>query len=121
MTLSMIRSMILALWLVLGFASAAGAQSPGTVSGSPLDTMMNTRLWTDVPEPKDFVLRARPAPETLDYRTPYAVDDVRPRPRGKAEVEALTRALEQANARNRAAAEAVPPASPPPPRPAKPK
>jgi hypothetical protein len=102
---------ILAACLVLASAAAVRAQGSGTVSGSPLDTMMNTRFWTDVPEPKDFVLRARPAPKSLDFRTPYAVDDRRPRPRGKAEVEALTRDLEQASARNRALAGA---GTPPP-------
>jgi hypothetical protein len=113
------RSAILATCMLLGSAAGLRAQATGTVSGSPLDTIMSTRFWTDVPEAKGFVQRTRPDPETLDYRTPYATEDARPRPRSATEVEALTRELESADAQNRARAVTAAPLPAPPSRPAK--
>lgn len=114
---AMSRSAVLAACLVLGAVAVARAQGSGTVSGSPLDTIMNTRFWTDVPEAKDFVRQARPESDTLEFKTPYAKDAVRPRVRSATEVEALKRDLEKAILRNKALA--ATPAPTPTPNPAK--
>jgi len=98
----------LAVCMVLG--AAAGARAQGVEAQNELTTSLG--LTTNVPEADSFVQRSRRAPETLDFATPYAKDVVRPRPRSKAEVEALQRDLEAAGARNRArAGTATPPHS----------
>lgn len=72
--------------------------------GSPLDTIMRTRLWADVPEAKDFVRESRPAGEALEYQPTTGADPQRPTPRTKGELEALQNELESAAARNEAKA-----------------
>ncbi|HXW72891.1 MAG TPA: hypothetical protein VEK34_15950 [Methylocella sp.] len=84
---------------LLAGSLAASAQQAKTY-GSPLDTLMSTRLWADVPEAKDFVRDSRPSPEGLDYEPLTGTDPERPKPRSKAEVQALQAELEQAAARN---------------------
>ncbi|VFU08940.1 conserved protein of unknown function [Methylocella tundrae] len=69
-------------------------------TGSPLDTLMKTRLWADVPEAKDFVRQSRPPQDTLDYRPTTGTDPERPKPRTKAELDALQSELESALVHN---------------------
>lgn len=69
-------------------------------TGSPLDTLMKTRLWADVPTAKDFVRQSRPPQDTLDYRPTTGTDPERPKPRTNAELDALKSELESAAARN---------------------
>ncbi|MGH6852524.1 MAG: hypothetical protein ACREDJ_04860, partial [Methylocella sp.] len=40
--------------ICLGFGPVVHAQEP-KAGGSPLDTLMHTKIWADVPEAKDFV------------------------------------------------------------------
>jgi hypothetical protein len=103
--------------MVLCSAIGLRSQETSFAGGQPPDWMTAMGFATNVPEAVDFVRRTRPAPESLDYRSPYATDVARPRPRSTAEVEALARDLETAAARSRARAAAGPPiAAAPPPR-----
>ena len=88
---------LLLLALASGSAVAqadAKAKQTHNKYGSPLDTMMSTRLWTDVPEAKDFVKATRPDPKTLDYTPLSGADPDRPKARDRANVEALQAELE---------------------------
>ncbi len=71
-----------------------------TVRGSPLDTIMSTHLFADVPEAKDFVRESRPPPETLDYQPLTGPDREGPKLKTKDELKALESELETAAARN---------------------
>ena len=64
---------------------------------------MNTHLYADVPEAKDFVKATRPPTDTLDYQpiTPQLTDVERPKTRSPSELTALEHELDQAGARNR--------------------
>ncbi len=63
--------------------------------GTPLDTLRNTRLWTDVPPAQDFVTATRPDVKGLKY-TPLTGDEpVRPKPRDPANVQALQAEMER--------------------------
>lgn len=112
----------LALLLALACAGPLAAQDAAPASsdaparkrnptGSPLDTLMNTKLWPDVPEAKDFVRQARPNDDSLDYRPPWGPDRESPKPRSKEELDALRRELGADAARNKARG-VVPPAAP---------
>lgn len=85
----------------------------GFVPGTPLDTLMKSHLTTTVPEAKDFVRESRPDAKALDY-TPLsgesAPDPDRPKPRDKANVEALQAELERDGARNARRAQGLAPA-----------
>jgi hypothetical protein len=85
--------------ICLGFGPLVHAQEakPG---GSPLDTLMHTKIWADVPEAKDFVRETRPPPDSLAYQPVTGTDPERPKLRTKAELEALESELERAAARN---------------------
>jgi hypothetical protein len=66
--------------------------------GTPLDVILNTRLWTDVPEAKDFVKATRPPEDTLQYQPTVGQDVQRPKPRTAAELKAMEEELERAGA-----------------------
>ena len=85
--------------ICLGFDPLAHAQEakPG---GSPLDTLMHTKIWADVPEAKDFVRETRPPPDSRAYQPVKGTDPERPKLRSKAELEALESELERAASRN---------------------
>jgi hypothetical protein len=85
--------------LCLGFGPLAQAQEakPG---GSPLDTLMHTKIWADVPEAKDFVRETRPPPDSLAYQPVTGTDPERPKLRSKAELDDLQSELERAAAHN---------------------
>jgi hypothetical protein len=68
--------------------------------GSPLDTLMHTKIWADVPEAKDFVRETRPPPDSLAYQPVTGTDPDRPKLRSKAELEALANELEGAVSHN---------------------
>lgn len=68
--------------------------------GSPLDTLLSTRLWADVPEAKDFVRESRRPPESLDFRPTSGTDPERPKPRTKVELDLLRAELESAGQKN---------------------
>ena len=67
---------------------------------SPLDTILSTRLWTDVPPAQDFVKTTRPDPKGLDYAPLVGNDPERPKPRDAAGVAALKAELESGGAQN---------------------
>ena len=69
-------------------------------AGSPLDTLMHTKIWADVPEAKDFVRETRPPPDSLAYQPVTGTDPERPKLRSKAELEALENELERAASHN---------------------
>lgn len=83
--------------------SLAEAQQAKTY-GSPLDTLMATRLWADVPEAKDFVRESRPSPDSLAYQPLTGTDPERPKPRSKDELQSLQSELERAALRNESTA-----------------
>lgn len=100
--LSLIRAAALGVFLFAGAGlHAEDAKNP---SGSPLDTIMHTKLWADVPEAKDFVREKRPAIDSLDYQPTARTDPKRPTPRTKAELETLRSELESGIAHNEASA-----------------
>ena len=85
--------------ICLGYGPPVRAQEakPG---GSPLDTLMHTKIWADVPEAKDFVRETRPPPDSLAYQPVTGTDPERPKLRSKAELEALESELEGAVSHN---------------------
>ncbi len=84
--------------LLTGTAHAQSAAAPAKANHnqyvSPLDTLKSTRLWTEVPPARDFVRDSRPDPKQLDYTPLTSHDPERPKPRDKANVEALQAELE---------------------------
>jgi hypothetical protein len=85
--------------ICLGYGPLAHAQE-AKGGGSPLDTLMHTKIWADVPEAKDFVRDTRPPPESLAYQPVTGTDPDRPKLRSKTELEALESELERAATRN---------------------
>lgn len=85
--------------ICLGFDPLAHAQE-AKAGGSPLDTLMHTKIWADVPEAKDFVRETRPPPDSLAYQPVIGTDPERPKLRSKAELGALESELERAASRN---------------------
>jgi hypothetical protein len=85
--------------ICLGFHPLAHAQEakPG---GSPLDTLMQTKIWADVPEAKDFVRATRPPPDSLAYQPVIGSEPERPKLRSNAELEALDSELTRAATHN---------------------
>lgn len=94
----LVEAAVLAIFLCAG--PVLHAQEGGKTGGSPLDTLMRTRLLADVPEAKDFVRQSRPPSDSLDYQPTSGSDPERPKPRTKAELEALRSELEMAAASN---------------------
>ncbi|HUB64927.1 MAG TPA: hypothetical protein VL996_10890 [Methylocella sp.] len=88
--------------LTLGQSALAQQAKTG---GSPLDTLMQTKLWADVPEAKDFVRDTRPPPDSLAYQPVTGIDPERPKPRSKDELQALQGELERAVVHNEGAAQ----------------
>jgi hypothetical protein len=84
--------------ICLGFDPLAHAQE--AKGGSPLDTLMHTKIWADVPEAKDFVRETRPPPDSLAYRPVTGTDPERPKLRSKVELESLESELERAASHN---------------------
>lgn len=91
-------AVLFGIWLAFG--QVAHAQQAKTTGGSPLDTLMSTRIWADVPEAKDFVRAARPAPDSLTYQPVTGTDPERPKLRNETELKALASELESALAQN---------------------
>ena len=85
--------------ICLGFDPITHAQE-AKAGGSPLDTLMQTKIWADVPEAKDFVRETRPPPDSLAYQPVTGTDPERPKLRSKAELETLASELERAGSRN---------------------
>lgn len=73
-------------------------------TGSPLDTLMSTRLFADVPEAKDFVRETRQPPDSLEFKPTAGTDPDRPKVRTKTELDALQNELEGAARKNAARA-----------------
>ena len=85
--------------ICLGSDPLAHAQE-AKAGGSPLDTLMHTKIWADVPAAKDFVRETRPPPDSLAYQPVTGTDPERPKLRSKTELEALESELERAAAHN---------------------
>lgn len=66
--------------------------------GTPLDVILNTRYWTDVPEAKPFVRATRPPPGALDFRTTGGKDIERAKLKTPAELKAMEDELDHAGA-----------------------
>ena len=86
-------------FIFLGISPGSYAQQQ-KAGGSPLDTLLETKIWADVPEAKDFVRETRPPPESLAYQPLTAIDPERPKPKTKEELKALETELEQAAEHN---------------------
>jgi hypothetical protein len=107
----------------LAQSAAPDAPTPDTAAkkpkrnpyASPLDTIMSTRLWTDVPPAQDFVRQSRPDPKSLDYVPLTGKEPDRPTPRDPDGVAALQEELEKGGADNAARAKDLtdPPAAAP--------
>ncbi len=91
--------------LVTGAAGAQQAKPVKQPSPNPLDTIMNSHLWADVPEAKDFVRSSRPPSSTLDYKpfTAQVHDVERPKTRDAAGLKGLEQELDHAQSRNKQA------------------
>jgi len=63
---------------------------------TPLDTVLQTRLWTDVPEAKDFVKEHRPEADKLKYQPAWGKVPERPKLRDAAQLQDLDKELEAA-------------------------
>lgn len=85
--------------ILVAFGSGVHAE-PAKKAGSPLDTLMSTRLWADVPEAKGFVQETRPPTDALGYQPVTGTDPERPKLRTKAELRALQSELEGATVQN---------------------
>lgn len=83
-----------------GVASTPAPKRSHSVSGSPLDTLKSTHLWTETAPPQDFVRDSRPEAAALDYAPLTGADPVRPKPRDAANVLALQAELERSRAVN---------------------
>ena len=89
--------------VVLVAPLSAAAQATSTTKApkpyqGPLDVIMSSHLWTDVPPTQDFVKATHPDAKSIDY-TPLSgkeKDPERPKPRDPDGVEALRAELEQA-------------------------
>jgi hypothetical protein len=92
-------SLLVLTWIYLGFAFLVASQG-AKAGGSPLDTILSTHLFADVPEAKDFVRESRPPPETLDYQPVNGPEREGPKLRNKDELKALQNELETAAAQN---------------------
>lgn len=71
-------------------------KKPPKHRNTPLDTVMQTRLWADRPEPKDFVKERRPDESKLKYQPVTGTDPERPKLRTPAELKDLESELESA-------------------------
>ncbi|MCI0598625.1 MAG: hypothetical protein L0Y60_03730 [Beijerinckiaceae bacterium] len=83
------------------FVASRGAMA----DGSPLDTLLSTKIFADVPEAKDFVRESRPPPESLAYQPVTGSDREGPNPRSQAELKALENELHNAAVHNVSRAE----------------
>ncbi len=91
----------------MGRAQTASGDAPKPKRdkyGSPLDTIRNTHLWTDVPPARDFVTATRPDVKGLTYTPLTGVDPERPKPRDPANVQALQAEMEHFGVENEAKA-----------------
>jgi len=64
--------------------------------GTPIDVIMNNKLWVDPPEPKDFVRENRRPVEELKFQPTVGLDPERPKTRTKDELKELQSELEKA-------------------------
>ncbi|MBO0734374.1 MAG: hypothetical protein J2P49_08695 [Methylocapsa sp.] len=81
-------------------AASVVALQDAVAGGSPLDTIMSTHFFADVPEAKDFVRDSRPPQGTLDYQPVTGPGREGPKLKNKDELKALESELEKAAARN---------------------
>ncbi|MGP0061350.1 MAG: hypothetical protein ACLPID_18925 [Beijerinckiaceae bacterium] len=68
--------------------------------GTPLDVILNNRLWTEAPEPKDFVRQNRQPVDELKYQPTVGTDPERPKTRSKDELKSLQSEMEEAASHN---------------------
>ncbi len=98
----MVRGFLLglscALFAVASFAEDANRNTNKKKDNhqSPLATIMQTRLWADTPDPKDFVKDHRPPVSRLKYEPLTGTDPERPKLRTPAELKDLETELEAA-------------------------
>ncbi len=90
--------------LTLGPAAAQQSQ-PATKpapqpygGGTPLDVILHTRYWTDVPDMRDFVKAARPAEGSLQFTPTGGTEPKRPPLRNATQLQQMQNELENAGA-----------------------
>jgi hypothetical protein len=86
----------LCLFAAASFAEDTNANKKKDNHQSPLATIMQTRIWADTPEPKDFVKDHRPPASRLNYQPLTGSDPERPKLRTPAELKDLETELEAA-------------------------
>lgn len=97
----------MACWAVLASGPAAAQQAQAAQpapqpygGGTPLDVILHTKLWTDVPEMKPFVKAARPPENSLDYTPTTGTEPKRPPLDTKVQLQEMEDELEKAGAHN---------------------
>src|SRR5579863_1696119 len=91
--------------LALGPVAAQQAQSSTPAQqpyggGTPLDVLLHTKLWTDVPDMKPFVKAARPPEDSLDFTPTTGTEPKRAPLDSKAQLQQMEDELENAGAHN---------------------
>jgi hypothetical protein len=95
----------MACWGALTLAPALAQQAQPALKqpyggGTPLDVILHTKLWTDVPQMKPFVRASRPPEASLDYTPTTGSEPKRPPLLTKSELQQMDDQLENAGARN---------------------
>jgi hypothetical protein len=85
--------------------------------GSPLEVIMNNKLWTDEPKPQDFVIQNRRPVDELHYQPTQGNDPERPKALNKDELKSLQSEMEAAQAHNTSAMTGKPVPKAPKPKP----
>jgi hypothetical protein len=81
--------------------------------GSPLEVIINNKLWTDEPKPQDFVIQNRRPADELHYQPTVGTDPERPKTLNKDELKSLQSEMEAAKTHNANAVTGKPDPKPP--------
>jgi hypothetical protein len=68
--------------------------------GTPIDVIVNNKMWETPPEPKEFVLQNRRPVDELNYEPTVGIDPERPKTRSKDELNGLKSELDDAASHN---------------------
>jgi hypothetical protein len=71
--------------------------------GSPLEVIINNKLWTDEPKPQDFVIQNRRPVDELHYQPTVGTDPERPKALNNDQLKSLQSEMEAAQAHNTSA------------------
>jgi hypothetical protein len=68
--------------------------------GTPIDVIVNNKMWETPPEPKEFVLENRRPVDELKYEPTVGIDPERPKTKSKDELNGLKSELDDAASHN---------------------